>query len=352
MALETPPGSSKRMMIGGDWCGARNSLAKECLDGDYTHLWFMDDDHSFPPDLLMQLLAWDRDLVTPVCLTRVYPFAPVSYVVAPPERQHEAEFMPIDLADCASSGLVQIVAGGCAGMLIKREVLEATRGMSFDYNEEARSEQEMWTTVGDRWFEYGDRSEDIVFCEKAVKAGFRIYADLGARLGHITTAVAIPHWDADNGWTTKLRVGTSYDILIKNAYDLIGRDTYVTPEEVSVGPAAPDDDDLPPLPLNPQQPEPWAPARKPEPPGYEPHLAERIEIWVDDDMIWWWRAIDEEGVVLARNSAIREPDVIAQATAAYPECADSVFQIARELDDSRNVQQFGPPRRLWNREPT
>ena len=44
----------------------------------------------------------------------------------------------------------------------------------------------------DRWFEYGDKSEDIVFCEKAKKAGFKIYADLSCRLGHITTAVVWP----------------------------------------------------------------------------------------------------------------------------------------------------------------
>lgn len=336
--LETPPGSKVEMLIGGDWCGARNTLAKQCLEGDYTHLWFMDDDHSFAPDLLMRLLEWDKDLVTPICLTRVYPFVPVSYVKAPPGSP--ADYMPIDLADCPSSGLVKLASGGCAGMLIKREVLEATRfGMSWD---EAGG-----TRTDGQWFEYGDQSEDIVFCNKAIAAGYELYADVGARLGHITTAVAIPHWTPENGWVTRMRFA-AFNVDLENAYDMIGRDQIeVATEAVSIGADVPAEASPDPLP------DPPAVLKQPLPEPFDPAVpeAERIEIWVDEDMMWWWRAIDEKGRVLARDSAVRESDAIAAATARYPECAESVFQIARELDDSRQVQQFGPPRRLWNREP-
>src|SRR5687768_4812483 len=75
--LKLPEGWTKEWLIGGDWCGARNSLCELVLAGGYTHLWFMDDDHAFPPSMLEKLLAHDVALVSPICLTRVYPFAPV-----------------------------------------------------------------------------------------------------------------------------------------------------------------------------------------------------------------------------------------------------------------------------------
>ncbi len=49
--LDVPDGWEKEMLIGGDWCGARNDLCQQVLDGGYSHLWFMDDDHAFPPQM-------------------------------------------------------------------------------------------------------------------------------------------------------------------------------------------------------------------------------------------------------------------------------------------------------------
>jgi hypothetical protein len=179
--LETPEGWTKRMLIGGDWCGARNALAQEVLDGGHSHLWFMDDDHAFPPQMLVKLLQHDKDLVTPICLTRVPPFTPVQYT----EKIGENQYLPIPLSQSATDGLVEIQAGGCAGMLISRAVIEA---------------------IKPPWFEYTDRSEDIVFCEKAKAAGFTLYADLSCRLGHITTATVWPSVDQGK-WATGLTIG-------------------------------------------------------------------------------------------------------------------------------------------------
>jgi hypothetical protein len=84
-------------------------------------------------------------------------------------------------------GIVELAAGGCAGMLIHRDVLE--------------------DVGGPHWFEYGFASEDLIFCEKAREKGYGIYCDLSARLGHITTAVV---WPAvhDGEWSVGLQVGS------------------------------------------------------------------------------------------------------------------------------------------------
>lgn len=189
--LRAPDGSRIEWLIGGDWCGARNTLVEMVLAGDDEWLWFMDDDHAFPPDMLLKLLGHDKPIVSPVCLTRVAPFMPVQYVSKDPEA--DKVYLPIPLDDrTPQSGLVELEAGGCAGMLIRRAVLEA---------------------VDPPWFEYTNRSEDIIFCEKAKAAGFEIHCDVTQRLGHITTAVVFPKVE-DDQWMIGLQVGSYMSLVV------------------------------------------------------------------------------------------------------------------------------------------
>ena len=197
--LILPEGWKREMLIGGDWCGARNDLCRAVLAEGYSHLWFMDDDHAFAPDMLERLLAHDKALVSPLCLTRVYPFTPVQYA-----SNNGTAYLPIPLSEAPEDGLVEIVAGGCAGMLIRRDVIEA---------------------IEPPWFEYADRSEDIIFCEKAVAAGFDLWCDVGCLLGHITTAVVTPA-RTDQGWATGLRVGGDLDLIVNTAEQEAGIQNY------------------------------------------------------------------------------------------------------------------------------
>lgn len=183
--LQMPPGWEKQFLIGGDWCGARNTLVKTLLDSEHEWLWYMDDDHAFAPDLLLKLLRHDLPLVVPVCLTRSAPFAPVTYT----ERIQDPvspRYLPVYLPEQEADGLVELVAGGSAGMLIHRTVFEA---------------------LEEPWFEYGIASEDLMFCDRAVEAGFTLYCDLSARLGHLTTAAV---WPAvhDGEWCVGIDVGS------------------------------------------------------------------------------------------------------------------------------------------------
>lgn len=197
--LILPEGWRKEWLIGGDWCGARNELCRLVLeDEEAEYLWFMDDDHAFPPSLLTRLLAHDEALVTPVCLTRVHPFAPVAYT----KKIGELQYLPIPLSESGTNGLVEIEAGGCAGMLIRRDVIEA---------------------IEPPWFEYTDRSEDIIFCEKAKAAGFTLHVDLGCTLGHITTAVVHPAVRNDV-WITGFTIGRDYTTYAQTADQAVSAD--------------------------------------------------------------------------------------------------------------------------------
>ena len=304
--LQAPEGWEIEWVIGGDWCGARNNLVQLTLEGGYSHLWFMDDDHSFSPDILLRLLAHGLPVVNPLCLTRTMPFVPCVYPTRLPEGEHV--YLPVDFETADPSGVIEIEAGGCAGMLIRRDVLEAVAALP------------------GRVFEYGDRSEDIIFCEKAKACGYTLYADLGVHLGHITTAVVWPSYDAENGWTTGLTIGKDMQLSVPYWSQLLTRQMQ---EQTAA-------EDLPTTAAPP------APDQSPE-----GDACERIEIWMDDELRWWWRALNQEGEIIARDSAINEGLVIAAGQRAYPDAP--IHQIPNELADSRNLQRYGPPMRLWNR---
>lgn len=194
--LETPAGWRKEYVIGGDWCGARNTLCKHVLDTGAEWLWFMDDDHSFAPDLLTKLLSHDLPLVVPVCLMRTHPYYPVTLQkrLDDDPESGDARYLPVYFPEQEDNGLVELDAGGCAGMLIHRDVIEAVGGPL--------------------WFEYGTASEDILFCQKAKEKGFTIHCDLSARLGHITTAVVWPSNDEHGEWVIGFNIGHGTNLIV------------------------------------------------------------------------------------------------------------------------------------------
>lgn len=165
--LLTPTNTQVRWAFGSDRIRGRNNLVRESLEVGSEWLWFLDDDHAFAPDLLLRLLAHEKDIVTPVYLQRMMPFAPVVYT-GQEGPDFEALFLPDYPID---AGLVPVHSAGTGGMLIRSEVFRA---------------------IEEPWFEHGHASEDLIFCEKARDAGFEIHCDLQAHLGHLTSAVIWP----------------------------------------------------------------------------------------------------------------------------------------------------------------
>jgi len=268
------------------------------------------------------LLRHDKPLVSPLCLACIAPFPLVTYAGM---LEDGSRYLPIDLSSHAQVGLVELAAAGCAGMLIRRDVLEAIEAP---------------------WFEYTHRSEDIVFCEKAKAAGFPLYADLEARLGHITTAVV---WPAVNEgkWMTGITVGRDLQLFVApaNEWDEVADEA--TADEGGGGSVvpAPAPEITEGRPLLPEE----IFVRVPD----EPERPERIEMWyVLEDERWYGRALAHDGHVLAllgQSGYTQEADLLAFVALEYP--GVDVFQLQSELDDSRNIRPYGPPQRLWSRQP-
>jgi hypothetical protein len=179
--LLCPIGSRTLWQVGNDIAGNRNGACAQA-DGDWV--WFIDDDHTFAPDILLRLLARDVDIVAPLCLRRVQPFHPVACDL---DGRH------LDVTRYAHGELVEVEHTGSSGMLIRRRVLEQVEAP---------------------WFELGNGvSEDVAFCRKAREAGFLVHVDMGVPLGHITTAVVWPT-NTDGAWYTGFDIADGASLLV------------------------------------------------------------------------------------------------------------------------------------------
>lgn len=170
-----------------DIVGNMNSMVRG-MQGDW--LWIMGSDHVMDFDLLPRLLKHDVDIVVPLCLKRSPPYDPVVY-------SHQNEKDEYVVADLPEAGLVRIHAAGTAGMLVRKRVFDA---------------------IGDPWFEsYGGLNEDLTFCRKAREAGFAIWCDPSARLGHISQVSVWPMWDGEQA--IEMNLGNGEKMPLKRILD-------------------------------------------------------------------------------------------------------------------------------------
>lgn len=184
--LVKPDGSHVQFEVGIDVAVNRRNVVRYALENEYDWVWFVDDDMLFGPDHLMRLLAHDQPIVASLYLNRKPPYYPVAYNRRFMRPDEGPSWNPIDLDGAPASGLADIVAAGTGGLLVRRAVFEA-----LEY---------------DIWFKRNGAGEDMSFCARAIEAGFPMYVDLGARMGHISTYSVWPipgaKWTAGIGITS------------------------------------------------------------------------------------------------------------------------------------------------------
>ncbi len=165
-------GVTERMVV--DW--ARNELARvasekinEYTGEKFTHLLWLDDDHTFPPDLACRLASHDQDMVSALYYGRTSPHYPVVYVKDPSEEYKH--FPLIETPAC----LFEADAVGFGALLMRRDVFERVPAPWFTLDWKA--------------------GEDIAFCVKAKEHGVRIWCDGAYKLGHIGVPPVITEAD-------------------------------------------------------------------------------------------------------------------------------------------------------------
>ena len=188
---------------------ARNSLAKDFLGSECTHLMFIDADIGFNPHDIPPMIEADKDIICGIYPKKEINWIDVSKAVnagVPPQHLHNyTGAFVVNLVNDAvtAEGVMydplEISNGGTGFMLIKREVFEGLIGKVPTYNNDVfqavdtdRTLQEInefFATSIDK--NSGNRllSEDYHFCKIAREAGFRVWAAPWAHLSHTGTYI-------------------------------------------------------------------------------------------------------------------------------------------------------------------
>jgi glycosyltransferase involved in cell wall biosynthesis len=175
--LETPADWAHASHHCYDTAYGRNRLVKLAV-GD--HILFLDDDVTFPPDLLARLLKHRVPVVGGLYLKKTHPFTP-----AP----------DIKLEGPPGLRKTNLVATGA--LLVEREVFNELEYPYFlsGYNDDG-------DPVGD----------DGYFCQQLTKAGVPIYCDTSCWIGHMGTVAIRPAYKKGK-WVVTLGIagGTAGD---------------------------------------------------------------------------------------------------------------------------------------------
>lgn len=174
-----PIGTKIAMVRSMDVTANLNTIVREAMEGDADWVWFQGDDHVWEPDLLIDLLDRDVDVIVPLVAKKNPPFNLVifkdSWMAEDKddgrEYRHYQYFEPGDLPE---SGMIEVHAAGSAAMLVRRHVLE---------------------DIGSPWFENSVGTivnDDLEFCQKIRAKGYKIWCDTDRAMGHISIHTVWP----------------------------------------------------------------------------------------------------------------------------------------------------------------
>lgn len=147
----------------------RYEAVLEAIKLEADHLLFIDSDMTFPPDLLLQLLARRVDIVGIIAPTRREPVIPIG--------KYKGGGLVVGGLP-KGNGLIEMDAVGAGVLLIDMGVIDAMTPPWFaDYYQPEED-------GGGKWI-----GEDYNFCTKARLLDFKVYADLrmSKQVGHIGT---------------------------------------------------------------------------------------------------------------------------------------------------------------------
>jgi len=142
-------------------------------------VWIMGDDHVWPNTALMDLLRTmdehpEIDILVPLCVKRNPPWNLVLFhELSAFDKDGTPLFEPIKWENVPESGVFEVDAAGSAGMLIRREVIDALEPPWFYSTMDWHGRQAVL-------------NEDVTFCVRARRhGGFRLFATADVALGHL-----------------------------------------------------------------------------------------------------------------------------------------------------------------------
>lgn len=147
---------------------SRNLIVEHALEIGYDYILWIDSDMIIPKNTLIQLLSHDKDIVSGVYAYKLLPTAGQGRNAVAKRFKKDAKdtYEDISLSEIRESErLMEIDGVGFGCVLTKVDVFK---------------------NIKKPWFRYTpNMGEDIYFCRKAQKAGYKVYLDTSIRCGHI-----------------------------------------------------------------------------------------------------------------------------------------------------------------------
>lgn len=168
--LQKPPGSKVVFTQSSILPQSRDTLANHAITGGFTHILYIDSDMTFPPDALHKLFTRDVDICTGLCFARKASHNPciykdINYTNPKTTGTNENITVETDI----DREFFEIKACGMAFCLIKVDALLDIKN---------KSDGELFRYIGT----FG---EDLSFCIRALKAGYKLYCDTTIPIGHV-----------------------------------------------------------------------------------------------------------------------------------------------------------------------
>jgi hypothetical protein len=149
-----------------DIAAVRNDIVDQALDQGCSKLIFLDTDQIYPEDTILKLIGSGKDIIGGAIHRRYPPFELVMFrgEIGGLERIPEEEIY--------SGKVIDVNATGCACVCVDMEVF-----LNIDKPYFEITTGENGRTIG----------EDIGFCDKARKAGYKIHVDTSIEIDHLST---------------------------------------------------------------------------------------------------------------------------------------------------------------------
>jgi len=193
--VSSTPNTVVSFHVGNQLAKCRNDAIAKAEELSCDYVWFIDDDHEFPPDILNRLLATGKSIIGPLYCIRGYPFDPTARV----GDDHRL----FNVTTSGEPGPKAVSATGTSGLLIHRSV---------------------WQSMERPWFAVGHNhpeliAEDFFFCEKARAHGHTVWVDTSNILEHFATMKCSFERQADGSWRVIIDAGRNFRVGIPYTFN-------------------------------------------------------------------------------------------------------------------------------------
>jgi len=196
-ALGAPQGSKLHIERSCDITQNFNNGVKSMI-GEWA--WFLGDDHSFSPTVLMRLLSHNVDIVVPITPTKTPPWGPC-VLHGPDDGRIWHDKMPLyKWEELSGSGLFPLPMGdfiGQAGMLVRKSVLDKVGYPTFKCGQ----------------LDKGRLQEDLTFCREVQQLGYTVYIDQEVIFDH-HAPICVTARKHNGSWVPSLKAGTGSVVLM------------------------------------------------------------------------------------------------------------------------------------------